>query len=353
IGSQHTESETLLLIDDVRQLMAKIPIHGLCIFKNNHAEKEYPYLWRHGQKSVKDVNKYFLSPFSMDKRNHDATVLFDLNNGDTLVLPRSMALAAACEVIFGNIWKSLGTKKAADLVGDVVEKCVARACRGGPHTLVEREIYTVKNENFEIDVGVRTDKEIVLFEMKAKTLTSKARSGDMFAFIDDYTKSYLHMAVQLFRHEYNIRSGFTSLATDDGNTMKVVKVAVSPLSFGPASDRAFANALLRSVAFARMHAVDGDKKTTEILEDFNESVENIMNQIMAILPADAEEVNLHGAFFDLFWLDLGQLLYVLDRAGGVENALNPMRHITFSTRDFWTEVFLIDKQGLTRKNGAT
>ena len=254
-------------------------------------------------------------------------------------------------MLFRHIWQFLG-KDAAKLVGDIVEKCVARACRERAETVVEQDVYMAGKTKFEIDVGTRTNDDVVLFEMKAKALTSKARSGDMFSFIDDFTKSYLHMVVQLFRHERNIQKGFTTFADGDDSNLRVTKVAVSPLSFGPVSDHVLANSLLRSIAFAKLHAVKEDEKTRKIVEGFNKAIEQFMGEIKARLSADTKGINLHKELFDLFWLDLGQLLYVLNRAGSVKSALRPLRHVTFSTHDFWTEVALLDTQGLTRKYWA-
>lgn len=155
----------------------------------------------------------------------------------------------------------------------------------------------------------------------------------MFAFIDDFTKSYLHMVVQLFRHERNIQKGLTALADNDNSNLRVTKVAVSPLSFGPASDHMLAKSLLRSVASAKLHAVKEDEKTAKIVEGFNNAIEQLMKEITAKLPADTREIDLHEELFDLFWFDLGQLLYVLNRAGGVKNALCPLRYRQRSKQD--------------------
>jgi hypothetical protein len=53
-------------------------------------------------------------------------------------------------------------------------------------------------------------------------------------------------------------------------------------------------------------------------------------------------------FIDVFWLDLGQALYVLDRANTVVDAFKPLQFVTFTTRDFWTELAFADAQGLTK-----
>lgn len=123
----------------------------------------------------------------------------------------------------------------------------------------------------------------------------------------------------------------------------------SPLSFGPVSDHAFANSLLRSVAFTKLHAVEEDENESKIIKGFNKAVGQLMGEITAKLPVDAKEINLHKELLDLFWLDLGQFLYVLNRAGSIRNALSPLRYTTFVTHDFWTEVALLDMKDLTRK----
>ena len=116
----------------------------------------------------------------------------------------------------------------------------------------------------EIDVAVRDGQEIVLFETKAKALTSKSRTGDMMVFINDYTKSFLALLRQLMRHDRNIKQGLTPLTrTDDDPTApRITEIAVSPLSYGPASDHVLTNALMRPFVFdnvkrARLDQVTG------------------------------------------------------------------------------------------------
>jgi hypothetical protein len=145
----------------------------------------------------------------LDHRNHDRFVLFETNTSNVITLPRPMMAAAACEVIFGRIWVTLESSKASKVVSNCIEKAVERACQGkAPHVLAKRQ-YVADGKVLELDVATRTDDKIMLFEMKAKSLTASARSGDMFAFIDDYTKSYLALLKQLTRHEYNLRKGIT------------------------------------------------------------------------------------------------------------------------------------------------
>ncbi len=82
---------------------------------------------------------------------------------------------------------------------------------------------------------MRDGHEIVLFETKKKALTSKSRTGDMMAFIDDYTRSFLATLRQLVRHDRNIKRGLTPLnrIDDDLIALRVTKIAASPVSLRP------------------------------------------------------------------------------------------------------------------------
>jgi len=340
--------EIVAMMNEILQLEFYALADEPSTFKRTDIKNSCPQLWKLARKKAREANKGYLSPFSMNRRNQDSTVIFELNSDRVLILPKPMMLASACDALFRHIWKILGDA-AEKLVGNVIEKCVALNCWGNADTVVESETYYVGKQDFEIDVGARTKDQIVLFEIKAKSLTSNARAGDMFAFLKDYTESYLHMLLQLFRNERHIRNGFTSLAEENEPHLRVTKVAVSPLSFGSASDHALSNALLGSLAYAKMYPVEQTPQKIKIMKELNDAVARLMAEVEAQIPPDATEINLHSIFFDVFWFDLGQLLYAMHRAGAVKDALRPLRHVTFSTRDFWTEVSLLDAQELTKK----
>ena len=215
--------------------------------------------------------------------------------------------------------------------------------------------YLAGGKNFEIDAAVRDGDEIVVFESKAKSLTSKARTGDMMAFIDDYTKSFLALVGQLVRHDQNIERGLTPLTRDDEDldALRITKIAVSPLSYGPGSDHLLANALLNSIVHARLASVQEDPHHNRILKAFNQKLDQITRDIATAAPKEHGEIDLFGYFIDLFWLDLGQLLYSLHRGRSVPGAVSALRHLTFGTRDFWTEAAFADRQGLTEGKMAS
>ena len=102
---------------------------------------------------------------------------------------------------------------------------------------MENVSYVANGQTLEIDVIAREGDEIVLIEAKAKSLTSKARTGDSIAFFADYNKSFLAQLRQLVRHETHIKSGVTPITKkgEDLDSLRVTQIAVSPLSYGPVS----------------------------------------------------------------------------------------------------------------------
>jgi len=268
-----------------------------------------------------------------------------------IVLPRSLTAAAACEAIFRLVWTKVDPEAAKRIVADTIEKSVAIASRKtGTAPVWEKLSYREGKTNIEMDVAVRDGHEIVLFEAKAKSLTSESRTGDLMAFIDDYTKSFLTMLRQLVRHDRNIKQGLTPLTgpDDDATTLRITKIAVSPLSYGPASDHVLTNSLMHSIADARLDSVQGTPEHLRILEGFNKSIKGAMEIINQIAPRADDQVDMARYLMGVSWFDLGQLLYSLHRGRSVIDAVSAFRHLTLSTRDFWTEAAFADRNALSK-----
>ena len=315
------------------------------------ARSEYPLLWRHASAPAAGVNTGHLDPFGSEPRDQERYVFFDGHEENVIVLPSPLASAAACEAVFRMIWARSGSA-AGDIVGDTMEKCVVLACGRHGSRMWEKEKYQVGRTELEIDIAVRDGAEIVLFETKAKSLRAVSRTGDMMAFIDDLTKSFMALVRQLVRHDRNLRRGLTALAGVDGDLdgLRVFKVAVSPLSYGPASDHVLSSSLFRAVLNARFHAADGNSKHEKILERFHKAVEQTITDMVKVAPMKDDQANVFAYLLDVFWFDLGQLLYALERGRSVPDSLAALRAITFSTRDFWTEAALADRQSLTERH---
>lgn len=340
-----------LLFCELSDLLNRLSDRHLYRIPQSSAKSDYPHLWSCARSSLAGANTKYLAPFGAHPRDHDRYVLFQATDDNMVVLPRAMTAAAGCEAIFRLVWKRAGDS-AGNIVGNTVTKAVAIACRKHTTSVLENEHYTLANRTtLEFDVAVRTGQQIVLFEIKAKSLTSAARIGDMMAFIEDYTKSFMAMLRQLVRHEHNIRLGLTPLSSsdEDPDSLQIRKVAVSPLSYGPVSDHVLVGAVYQSIYNARFNSKGENENQVRILEALNDSIEKIRQDIKEVAPRKDGHINLFKYMFHVYWYDLGQLLYVLQRGRSLIDGVFALGHLTANTQDFWTEAALAERSSLTRE----
>lgn len=336
------------LVSEIVKLSENSSEDRATTFPRANAELALPLLTRLTQGAAERVNSDYSDPLSAQGRTQDSVLLFACGHDQAMTLPRSFLAEAACEFVFGLLWLKLGPR-AGDVVGLTMERAIATACRGKAATVLSSHQYQVRGDRFEFDAATRDGDHIALIETKGKMLTRQSRSGDMFAFFRDYTDSFLRMLSQLVHHEINLRAGDTPL-TKPGEVvadLRPVKVAVSPLSYGPVSDKALSNTLVRSLVGAKLTVLVPDKENERIIADFNKRTAKILDDIASVAPKKDGLAELFPYLIDVFWLDLGQLLYVLARANTVWDAFRPLKHITFGSRDFWTELAHAERGGLT------
>lgn len=311
-------------------------------------ERDLPLLWRLTGGAASKVNSQYMDPRFARERTQDGTLIFACGRDRAVVLPRSILATAACEFVFELIWSKLGPR-AAEIVGKTLENAIAIACKRKAATVLVRHQYQAESKCFEIDVATRDENRIVMLETKGKTLTRKSRSGDMLAFFIDYSESFLRMLSQLIRHEINIRKGFHPFTQNEQDTesLRPVKVAVSPLSYGAVSDQALISSIIRSLVGAKLTPTTHEQAHRRAVETLNKRVENILTDIALVAPNTDGYIDLFPYLIDVFWLDFGQVLYLIDRANTIWDAFSPLKHITFSSHDFWTELALADRGGFT------
>ena len=350
-GTTALQCDVDTLFRELETLLASLSAFRLTAFPLDHVGSAFPLLLQHARACSGTANVKYIDPFGTHPRDHDRFVFFETNDDQIVVLPSALAMAAGCEAIFRFVRRQAGDA-ASDIVGKTIEKSVSIACSKHPTSIWENVCYQADGSNLEIDAAVRDSQEIVLFETKAKSLRNVSRTGDMMAFIEDYTMSFMALLRQLVRHEHNIKRGLTSLTHNNerSDALAITKVAVSPLSFGPSSDHIMAGSLFCSIAEAQLNSVDGKAEHIRILDAFNKKVEQIMNDIVRVAPYREGQVDLLPYMLDVFWIDLGQLLYALHRGRSVLDGLIALRSLTFSTRDFWTEAAFADRQGFTKSN---
>lgn len=312
--------------------------------------RDFPLLAKHAFGARGAVNRDYLDPLGASERNHERLVFFERHDGTVISLPRSFIVNAACECLFRLFWARLDKNRAKDVVGENVEHTIAEACAGKTAKCLRRARYEAHGERYDLDTATRDGNDVVFFETKAKSLTAQARGGDFASFLTDYSDSYLTLLKQLARHELHLRQGLTPLndVGDERVQLRPIKVAVSPLSYGPVSDKFLGSGLFIAMVNARLRS-DGTHPAVEhALKKYNTAIENVLKLLVDVAPKKGENLDLFDYFIDVFWLDLGQLVYALSRSSTVSGALTALRHFTFVTRDYWTEVAIADRQGLLK-----
>jgi hypothetical protein len=338
-----------VLVREVRQLMDWSADDRVTIHSRAQIEQALPLLKRLTGGAIKTVNKDYSAPLGVGERTQDRVLLFACGADQAASMPRSFIAAAACEHVFRLIWSELDSKRAAEIVGQALEGAIEKACRDKAPKVLSHHEYKVSGRPYELDIATRDEDRIVFIETKGKSLTQQSRSGDMFAFFRDYSGSFLAMLTQLVRHEIHLRQGNSPLTSTNEAVanLRPMKVAVSPLSYGPVSDKLFSSGILRSLVGTRLMLVEADPARQRMIDDFNKRLETVTNSMALVAPKKDGVAELSPYLIDVFWLDLGQLLYVLDRSNTVWDAFQPLKHITFSSRDFWTEIAQADRGGLT------
>jgi hypothetical protein len=129
----------------------------------------------------------------------------------------------------------------------------------------------------------------------------------------------------------------------------VTKIAVSPLSYGPVGDRILANGIVSSLSRATLTPIVPNPENEKALAKLSSKAKEILTNINKFCDRKNGSIDLHSYMIDVFWLDIGELIYMLGRADSVTNALAPLKHITFSSRDIWTEIANADRLKLTEK----
>lgn len=313
----------------------------------------FPLLWKYGRGCQGGVNVNYFDISNNNFRNHDQFVFFPSDNEYVFVLPRALTAAAGCSAIFKMIWdrgKQVSQDFASKIIGKVIEKSILISCKKHNLHVWENLSYYADGKRLEFDFAVREGQEIILFETKAKSLTSKARTVNVMAFVSDYTKSFLSMLRQVVRHELNIKRGRTPLTEigEDLHVLRITKITVSPLCYGPVSDHVLVGSFFNSMSNAILCSATGNIKDDIAAEEFNEKMNLIKEDIGELWKMD-NQINFHNYFIDIFWLDLGGLLYLLYRGNSVADSLSPLKSITFSTQDFWTEAACAETMGLTNE----
>jgi len=138
-------------------------------------------------------------------------------------------------------------------------------------------------EKGEADLVVEATNGIMLFEMKKKSLTRKAKSGNESKIVADLLGSLIDLRTKCFRTSHlMIRDGYVDLNDGNGNVARVEKqgriaecISVCLGTFGPLQDRMLIKSIMDEICNKSLIAeYDGnDKQIIENVKKFNKDMQ--------------------------------------------------------------------------------
>ena len=337
------------LYDEFQKLSLK-SFHDKPIeLKINEIQSNTPLLFEVGLCKKGEANNQFQDPIINNKKNQNNFIFYETNRDKAIILPTPFLTEAFCQLLFKEIRANLKSKRYEYVSGKIYERVIANACRSKCPIVYEHKEYDLKGENFDLDVACVENDSIVFFETKAKALTSEAKRFDIMKMYGDFADSYVYMLKQLSRSEnhFNKKSSPLNKEFENSSPKNILKIAVSPLSYGPISDKVLLNGIIRSFYGVKINPTIPNEKSNKITNNLNKEISKLFDTIEEIIRnKNTDKSDIFSFLIDAFWLDFGQILFLISKAKTISSAFHPIKYCTFSTRDFWTEYHYASLSGL-------
>lgn len=293
------------------------------------------------------LNKGFRTPLDEEKENAANKPLIKAN-GKIYALPATIGSWGWFEALMtvvrnqekGDKQKDID-KEVGKLIEDFInekldEKGISHCCGAYPPP-----------EKGEADLVVEATKGIMLFEMKKKSLTRKAKSGDEFRIVSDLLRSLIDSQAQCFRTSHlMIENGYVDLDDGNGNVARVKKqertvecISVCLGTFGPLQDRMLIKSIMDEMCNKQLTAeYDGDDKQT--IKDVKKFNKEMQKWIPYLNEEKSNGDSKKNPFFNSWFLDLEQLILIVQESNSNDELLARLKetkYVSGGSYDFYRE----------------
>ena len=305
------------------------------------------------------LNKGFRTPLDEEKENASNKPLIKAN-GKIYALPvtiGSWGWFEALMTVVRNQEKEDNQKDIDKEVGKLIENYIKEK-------LDEKGITYCSGtypppEKGEADLVVEATKGIMLFEMKKKSLTRKAKSGNEFKIVADLLGSLIDSQAQCFRTSHlMIKDGYVDLDDGNGNVTRVEKqgrtaecISICLGAFGPLQDRMLIKSIMDEMCKNLLTAeYEGtDKQTIKDVKKFNKE----MQKWMHFLKKERTNGDSKGnPFFNSWFLDFEQLMLIVKESNSNDELLARLRetkNVSTGSYNFYRERRMV--RMINGKNG--
>ena len=281
-----------------------------------------------------ELNKGFRTPLDEEKENAANKPLIK-TNGKIYALPVTIGSWGWFEALMSVVRNQEKEDKQKDIdkeLGKLIEDYISEKLdeRGIIHCCGNY----LSPEKGEADLLVETTKGIMLFEMKKKSLTRKAKAGNEFKIVADLLGSLIDSQAQCFRTSHIMtKDGYVDLDDGNGNVTRVEKrdrtvecISICLGAFGPLQDRILIKSIMNEMCnnslTAEYNGIDN-----QIIKD----VKKLNKDMQKWLPyLNEERVNgdsKSNPFFNSWFLDLEQLMLLVHESNSNEELLARLREI--------------------------
>jgi len=301
---------------------------------------------------VAELDKDFLLPNDTEKINHHFKPLVKKNQ-KYYSLPSTTNSWGWYEVLLSN-YRNDGVD-IDKTVGDLFEEYVTK--KFDEHSIMSLGgEYLLKDSQTEgeADRLVETEKTILLFELKKKSLSQKAKSGFDFSVLMDIAGSLIESQHQCYRTSATIRSdGQIELVDKDNKTHTILwnnrsfeHITLTLQNFGPIQDRVLVKPVLEEIMRYEFKMEEIDE--TNLTKDEKKQLKSIKRSFKKF--TDAKDALFQDAlvsnecsnpFFNSWFLDAEQLMVLLRNCNSnneLLDALHKFKYVTMGTYDFYTEL---------------
>lgn len=293
------------------------------------------------------LNKGFRTPLDEEKENAFNKPLIKAN-GKIYALPvtiGSWGWFEALMTVVRNQEKEDNQKDIDKEVGKLIENYIKEK-------LDEKGITHCSGtypppEKGEADLVVEATKGIMLFEMKKKSLTRKAKSGNEFKIVADLLGSLIDSQAQCFRTSHlMIKEGYVDLDDGKGNVTRVEKqgrtaecISVCLGAFGPLQDRMLIKSIMDEMCNNPLTAeYEGtDKQTIKDVKKFNKDMQKWMPFLKKERTNGDSKRN---PFFNSWFLDFEQLMLIVKESNSndeLQARLIETKYVTTGSYNFYRE----------------
>ena len=293
------------------------------------------------------LNKGFRTPLDEEKENAFNKPLFKAN-GKIYALPVTIGSWGWFEALMTvvRIQEKEDNQKDIDKeVGKLIENYIKEK-------LDEKGITHCSGtypppEKGEADLVVEATKGIMLFEMKKKSLTRKAKSGNEFKIVADLLGSLIDSQAQCFRTSHlMIKDGYVDLDDGNGNVTRVEKqgrtaecISICLGAFGPLQDRMLIKSIMDEMCNNPLTAeYEGtDKQTIKDVKKFNKDMQKWMLFLNEERTNGDSKTN---PYFNSWFLDFEQLMLIVKESNSndeLQARLIETKYVTTGSYNFYRE----------------